>query len=111
MLRIQQKIKLDEYEDVDQMSVDFDLMLSNAKAFYKRSTSEHKDACDLWDLFVDHKCRLFDDGSADGDGKGKIILKMGKLVSCQIETDFDCKFWPYLIIIHHAGTSCCGGRS
>jgi protein polybromo-1 len=80
MLRIQQKIKMDEYEDVEQMSVDFDLMLQNAKAFYKRSTPEHKDACDLWDLFIESKCRLFD--SDDGEGKGKIILKMGKLVSC-----------------------------
>ena len=35
MLRIQQKIKLEEYEDVEQMSVDVDLMVSNAKAFYK----------------------------------------------------------------------------
>ncbi|XP_021953815.1 protein polybromo-1 isoform X3 [Folsomia candida] len=79
MLRIQQKIKMDEYEDVDQMGLDFDLMLTNAKAFYKRSTPEYKDACDLWDLFGEHKCRLFDDASADGEGKGKIILKMGKL--------------------------------
>jgi protein polybromo-1 len=73
MLRIQQKIKMDEYEDVDQMSVDFDLMLSNAKAFYKRSTTEHKDACDLWDLFVEHKCRLFEDPGA------RIVLKIGTL--------------------------------
>ena len=35
MLRIQQKIKMDEYEDLEQMSADVDLMVTNAKAFYK----------------------------------------------------------------------------
>lgn len=79
MIRIQQKIKMDEYEDVEQMSVDVDLMLTNAKAFYKRSTQEYKDACDLWDLFIESKCRLFDTDAEEG--KGKIILKMGKLVN------------------------------
>jgi len=82
MIRIQQKIKMDEYEDIEQMSVDVDLMLSNAKAFYKRSTQEYKDACDLWDLFVESKSRFFDTDSPteEGEKKGKIILKMGKLV-------------------------------
>lgn len=37
MLQIQQKIKMDEYEDIDQMSADVDLMVTNAKAFYKVS--------------------------------------------------------------------------
>jgi protein polybromo-1 len=81
MLKIQQKIKTEEYDDVDQMSADVDLMLANAKAFYKKSSQEYKDACDLWDLFAESKFRLFDkDEEMDEGGKGKIILKMGKLV-------------------------------
>ncbi len=35
MIRIQQKIKLDDYDDLEQMSADVDLMVTNAKAFYK----------------------------------------------------------------------------
>jgi len=35
LLRIQQKLKTDEYEDVDQLTVDVDLMVNNAKAFYE----------------------------------------------------------------------------
>jgi len=80
MIRIQQKIKMDEYDDLEQMSTDVDLMLTNAKAFYKKSSQEHKDASDLWDLFIENKCRLFDRDSPTEEGKGKIILKMGKLV-------------------------------
>ncbi|CAG7824490.1 unnamed protein product [Allacma fusca] len=79
MLRIQQKIKMEEYEDIEQMSADVDLMVQNAKAFYKKSSQENKDACDLWDFFIESKCRLFDQDSQSDDGKGKIILKMGKL--------------------------------
>lgn len=83
MLRIQNKIKLDEYDDIEQMSADVDLMVANAKAFYKRQTQEYKDACDLWELFIDYKCRMFDRDSPteDNERKGKIILKMGKLVN------------------------------
>jgi len=49
----------------------------------QRSTAEHKDACDLWDLFVEKKSVMFDQDASteEGDKKGKIILKMGKLVS------------------------------
>jgi len=83
MIRIQQKIKMDEYDEVENLSADVDLMITNAKAFYKKSSQEYKDACELWDLFIENKVRLFDKdtSSEDGDRKGKIILKMGKLVS------------------------------
>lgn len=82
MIRIQQRIKMDEYDDIEHMSADVDLMVANAKAFYKRSTQEYKDACDLWDFFIESKCRLFDRDSPteESERKGKIILKMGKLV-------------------------------
>lgn len=34
-IKVQQKIKTDEYEDVDSMVADVELMVNNAKAFYK----------------------------------------------------------------------------
>jgi len=34
-IKIQQKIKTDEYQDLDDMSSDIELLVSNAKAFYK----------------------------------------------------------------------------
>ncbi|XP_033100393.1 protein polybromo-1-like isoform X2 [Anneissia japonica] len=53
MLKIQQRIRMDEYDTVNQMSSDVELMISNAKSYYVKTSQEYKDACDLWDLFVD----------------------------------------------------------
>lgn len=35
MLKIQQKIKTDDYEDIEDMTHDVELMVNNAKSFYK----------------------------------------------------------------------------
>ena len=44
VIKIQQKLKTDEYENMDEMKADFDLMVSNSKAYYKKSSTEYNDA-------------------------------------------------------------------
>nr|CAD7444948.1 unnamed protein product [Timema bartmani] len=79
LLKVQQKLKTDEYEDIDELSADIQLMVNNTKAFYKRTSQEYKDACELWELFVGTKSRLLDSLEEASESKGKIILKVGKL--------------------------------
>ncbi|XP_077514509.1 protein polybromo isoform X29 [Amblyomma americanum] len=58
MLRIHQKIKTEEYTDLEQMTSDVALMVSNAKAYYKEDTQAYRDACDLWQGFDSAKAAL-----------------------------------------------------
>ncbi|CAH1167174.1 unnamed protein product [Phyllotreta striolata] len=58
LIKVQQKLKMDEYEDVEDLQADVELMVDNAKAFYKRNTQEYKDAVELLELFYSNKNRL-----------------------------------------------------
>nr|QYV43163.1 polybromo [Colaphellus bowringi] len=55
LLKIQQKLKMDEYDDIDDLQNDVELIVNNTKAFYKKNTQEYKDACELWQLFISSK--------------------------------------------------------
>ncbi|KFM60342.1 Protein polybromo-1, partial [Stegodyphus mimosarum] len=55
LLKIQQKLRTDEYMDVQQFSADIELMINNARTYYKKNSQEFRDACELWDVYVDAK--------------------------------------------------------
>lgn len=60
LLRVQQKLKTDSYEDVEDLTTDIELLVNNAKAFYKPDSVEYKDACHLWEVFNTNKLKLLD---------------------------------------------------
>ncbi|XP_022095945.1 protein polybromo-1-like isoform X3 [Acanthaster planci] len=69
LLKIQQRMKMEEYDTVEQMETDVELMINNALAYYKKSSQEYKDASDIWRLFAGTKHRLLDDDSTTDDTK------------------------------------------
>ncbi|XP_017786877.1 PREDICTED: protein polybromo-1 [Nicrophorus vespilloides] len=77
LLKVQQKLKTDEYEDIDDLQIDIDLIVSNAIAFYKKNSQEFKDACDLWELFLVNKARIYD-GKDDDAEKSKALLRVAR---------------------------------
>jgi len=79
MLRIQQKIRTDEYEDLDQMTVDVELLVNNAKAFYGEENSEHGDAVSLWEVYRQSVDKINEDEIPDL--KSKLILKVGRVAT------------------------------
>lgn len=76
LLRIQQKLKTESYDDIEDLAGDIDLLVKNAKAFYKPGTSEHQDASLLWDTFNSNKSKLMD--SVEDDGPTMKVKRIGR---------------------------------
>ncbi|KAL3277952.1 hypothetical protein HHI36_013292 [Cryptolaemus montrouzieri] len=71
LLKVQQKLKTDEYEDIDDLQNDIELIVNNTKAFYKKNSQEHKDALALWTFFISSKNKLLNYKDDDGETRAR----------------------------------------
>ncbi|KAM4023077.1 LOW QUALITY PROTEIN: protein polybromo-1 [Anomaloglossus baeobatrachus] len=67
LMKIQQKLKMDEYDEVSLLTADFQLLFQNAKTYYKSDTPEYKAACKLWDLYLRTRNEFVQKGDCEDD--------------------------------------------
>ncbi|XP_065079040.1 protein polybromo-1 isoform X3 [Ochlerotatus camptorhynchus] len=90
LLKVQQKLKTEAYEDVDDLTTDIDLIVKNAKAFYKPDSPEYQDACQLMDVFNANKHKLMEGMEQDGgEVKPRKITRPRKSMARDDDTDGD----------------------
>uniref|UniRef100_A0A2M4A8V7 Putative chromatin remodeling complex rsc subunit rsc1/polybromo n=1 Tax=Anopheles triannulatus TaxID=58253 RepID=A0A2M4A8V7_9DIPT len=98
LLRVQQKLKTDSYEDPDDLAADIELLVNNAKAFYKPDSSEFQDACQLLDVFNTNKKRIMEHQVDEGglEMKPRKITRPRKSLTAEDdEMDDNLDFDPF----------------
>lgn len=86
LLRVQQKLKTESYEDVEELTNDLELLVNNSKAFYKPDSSEYQDACLLWDTYIANKMKMIESNSGEDEPNNK-VKKIGRPRKSALDDD------------------------
>lgn len=86
LLRVEQKLKTENYEDVEDPTTDLELLVNNAKAFYKPDSSEYQDAYLLWDTYQQNKVKLIESNVGDDEPVSK-VKKIGRPRKSALDND------------------------
>ena len=100
LLRIQQKIRMDEYDDLEQFTRDIELLVNNAKSYYKADSSEYVDALKLWEVFIECRNEIFgevesiktldsgdDDATSNSNLEGNSSSNLGESMNSNSESE------------------------
>lgn len=86
LLRVQQKLKTESYESVEELTTDLELLVNNSKAFYNPDSSEYQDACLLWDTYQQNKVKLIESNVGDDEPSSK-VKKIGRPRKSALDND------------------------
>lgn len=96
----QQRLKTDEYEDVETFSRDMCLLFDNAVKFYQSDLQEHKDAVKLQEVFADAKARLCTQMDEQGTFYTCIVYNTSALLGIPSLTVSSIEFWTATLYVY-----------